>query len=59
MVAVFATDATAAPRETGGSLAALELLLTVWPQPTAMSAVAIAATATGENLCLGDSIVCT
>jgi hypothetical protein len=29
VVAVFATDATADPRETGGSLAALELLLTV------------------------------
>ena len=50
VVAVLATDATADPRETGGSLAALELLATFWPQPTAMSAVAIATTATGENL---------
>ena len=30
---------------------------TVSPQPTAMSAVAIATTGTGENRCLGASII--
>jgi len=49
-VPVLATAATV-------SLGALGLLLTVSPQPTTISAVAITATATGKNRCLGASII--